>query len=449
MLFVPPPCSQPPPPDTPEHASALLLFLAAALRQVERECLPGGGRQLVWTGGAGGVTPAKQLLDICLCLNPQTSLQLLLQTAAQGHASQAAPWGYDSSSGGGGRGGGSGGGASSSSSPDGASSGNSKNKDTPGSCSGACDVAEEMPALRDWGQSNLLLGIMEVATALLQPHSPTSSSQSRGGSSSSTGQQAGDSQQGEPLAESASAASAVPAASLPMLLQKVQLAYRQRQQQQEWEQEQQTSAGQQGSAAQPASPGVSELVSYITSMVDQFFEEHLPQNSDMKEGACASHPGPSAPAQLPEPVACSKAAADVAAVCQSWPASCCYAAADIVAWHLAVVAGALALSRLLRDARGWCDADAPSPTAVAELVRDICPVQAALLFAAVEGVYFRVRQDLLFNVKDGHVACTCTACEPEKLPPEDPSKIVAACKADIANKVIRLCSRGSALIAAC
>jgi hypothetical protein len=180
---------------------------------------------------------------------------------------------------------------------------------------------------------------------------------------------------------------------------------------------------------------MSELVDYVTSMVDQFCEDHIVsavQASAEEEVAGASHPGPAAPAQSPEPVACNEAAAAVAEACQP-PLDPCFTAADSVAWHAAVVAGALALSRLLQDARGRCDDVASSPAAAAELV-SVSPVQAALLFAAVEGLYFRVRQDLLLNLADGRAGCDCAVCMPQ-VPPENPSKTAAACKADIASKV--------------
>lgn len=68
------------------------------------------------------------------------------------------------------------------------------------------------------------------------------------------------------------------------------------------------------------------------------------------------------------------------------------ASADDVAWTMAVLAGGMAFARLLSG--GGRPASQPAAAAAGPSHFQPCPVQTALLFSALEGLFFAVREEL-------------------------------------------------------
>jgi hypothetical protein len=84
----------------------------------------------------------------------------------------------------------------------------------------------------------------------------------------------------------------------------------------------------------------------------------------------------------------------------------------MIAWHTAVLCGATALTHFfgtsaLVEAAAATTREPASQPEQQQQQQQWCPVQAALLFTAIEGLYFGVRQDLIVGNFDSRPGCNC------------------------------------------
>ena len=476
------PRSQPSPPDTPEHASALLLFLAAALRRVEQECHPEPDFFLQWLPDDQDLAAERHLLDLCLCLDPQQSLQLLLQQAvAAAQVADTTTTTTTSIS------------SSSSSSRGGAVLTHGSSSCGRGETIGG-RVSSQNATEGDGVFGNVVAAALQLAVELNDlgsaPAAGIHNPNSNGSSSSSTGgscsggvpselqqqqQQAGVVDKGADAAAAAAAAAGdggggggggdgSQSLKLQRLLQMLRPSLLPQQQQQQQQQQEHAQHGSGHEAVQQqkqqpqqqasGSPSVTDVAALIAKLVHDCIEQQMSPftaaaaKCDTAEGdqpAAGAAPAAAADA-APEGDVDSSCAAAAAAQQQSTvanggaaetAASCeCSnspdAAADAAAWNIAVIIGALALSRLFPGpARSEFSSGGPH-----------CPVQAALLFTAIEGLYFGVREDLqqFSSVKDA--ICDCRLCRNGTGPESYTTKRHLAmqrnqtlCKTDITSKV--------------
>jgi hypothetical protein len=415
---------------------------------------------LQWLPENQDLAAERHLLGLCLCLDPQQSLQLLLQQAAA--AAQVAD--------------------SSSSSSGGAGGGASRGGMVGGRVCGP-DATEG-----DGMSGNVVAAALQLALELRDRGcAPAAIDHTSNGNSSSTDAsfsgrvsderlQQQQQQQAGGADEAANAASAAAdgvggsgygsqALKLQRLLQMLRSsllpqqqhpqlclehnASQQQQQQQDLllqHQQPQHGSGQGVTQQQQqqqgiGSPSVTDVAALITQLVDDCIEQQVfayaaataaaaavkssaAAAGAIVESAAADSDTAGAAAEVPEPAAAvdaapagdvndklaaaavgrqqpsvaTEGAAQTAASCQN--SNTANVTADAAAWNIAVITGALALARLFPGPDG-SDSSSNGPH---------CPVQAALLFTAIEGLYFGVREELqqLTSIKEA--ICGCRVC---------------------------------------
>jgi hypothetical protein len=106
------------------------------------------------------------------------------------------------------------------------------------------------------------------------------------------------------------------------------------------------------------------------------------------------------------------------------------ATAVAAAWPITVLTGAAALLRLMPHGAAAATGAGPPPC--------VCPVRAALLFTAIDGMYFEVLDALCLSASIvRHPRCACSTCAP---PPGldnvvDPVLVCNQAKADTVKSV--------------